>query len=92
LGVKRVTRLAELLSEYGGTICYETALTDEFLVRQRLACIRTFLEDNELDRENIRVVAAQSRGRGMTAVDAMAIRTGVSASESPTGSGAGLSP
>ena len=74
VGVKRLTRMAELLSACGGTICYETSLGDQELIGRRLACVREFLHGTGVGDQKIKVEAGRSRGGGMAAIDAMLIQ------------------
>ena len=74
LGVKRLARMAELMDVCGGTIYYETGITDNDLIQARLDAAREFLLSCGLDEERVLVEAGYSRGQGMHAVDAILIR------------------
>ncbi|RME40310.1 MAG: hypothetical protein D6788_03590 [Planctomycetota bacterium] len=74
IGEVRLTRMAELLKTYGGTVRYETLETDETLVNERIAHVREFLAAAGCDMDRVEVTAAMSGGRGLPgdeAVDVM---------------------
>lgn len=70
-GVRRLTRMADLLNVHGGTICYETSLRDDALISARLETVRTFLADNGYDGDRILVQSSASRGRGAPAAQSI---------------------
>ena len=70
-GAARLDRLAVLLDAYGGVICYETFLTDEVLVQERLGHVREYLETIDCDMDRVKVRALMSGGRGMPAEEAL---------------------
>lgn len=80
LGIRTLMRMGELLSISGGTIRYETASTDEFLLTRRLTSVREFLNAAGFDTANIQVEAGMARSSGMDANDAIAIKYAAPAS------------
>ncbi|MFQ5592042.1 MAG: hypothetical protein ACE5HE_12820 [Phycisphaerae bacterium] len=72
-GVARLDRLAYFLDVYGGTVRYETFLTDDELVAQRIAHVREYLDLAGCDMDRVEVTAMLSGGRGMPAAKAIAI-------------------
>ncbi len=74
LGIRTLMRMGELLSISGGTIRYETASTDEFLITGRLNAVREFLNAAGFDTANINVEAGMARSTGMDANRAIEIK------------------
>lgn len=71
LGVRKLTRLGELLSVTGGTVRYETACRDQSLINARLATVRQFLSDAGFNMNTITVEAGCARSTTTSANDAM---------------------
>ncbi len=72
-GEERLERYAELLFESGGTVNYDTALSDAHLVAARLAAAREFLLAVSLNTTApILVEQGPSGGRGMSARESIA--------------------
>lgn len=74
LGVQRLTRLAELIDAYGGTIRFNTDLEDEELIDQRTEVIVAFLTEQGIDTTREVVVRDQPGGEGMLAKEAILIK------------------
>ena len=72
-GAARLDRLAHILGMYGGTVRYETQLTDEELIQQRLSHVQEYLALAGCDMERVDVIAMISGGRGMPARKAIEI-------------------
>ena len=72
-GVARLDRMAHFIDAYGGTIRYETMLTDDELIEQRLAHVQEYLVLAGCDMERVEVRRMISGGRGMPAVKAIEI-------------------
>lgn len=72
-GVKRLDQLAAILHEHGGTVRYETYLTDAELIKHRLDQAREYLAMAGCDMERSDVQLMISGGRGMSAKDAIEI-------------------
>lgn len=87
LGEKALERFAPWLATYGGTLRYETYLTDEVLVVKRIAHVREYLGLVGCDVDRINVTARISGGRKITAADAFKIKK---ASSGATSGGAPL--
>ena len=89
-GTARLDRLAVLLDAYGGVVRYETFLTDEIMVQQRLAHVREYLETIDCDLDRIQVRPLMSGGRGMPAEEALTAKEEAAAESSGQGAaGAG---
>jgi hypothetical protein len=71
VGVARLNRMAKLLSTYGGTVRYETRLTDEKLIDPRLEHVQEYLALAGCDMDRVSVVAMRSGGRGMPGDEAV---------------------
>lgn len=69
-GEVRLARYAELLSEEGGTLNYQTAVCDEELIEARLAVARSYLAKACQTGKEINVVLGLPGGRGMSASEA----------------------
>ena len=73
LGEATLERFAPYLETYGGTLRYETYLTNEKLVVKRIAHAREYLALIGCDVDRIHIRAMMSGGRMITAVDAIKI-------------------
>ncbi len=71
VGVARLNRMAKLLNTYGGTVRYETRLTDEALIGPRLEHVREYLALTGCDMERVQVATMMSGGRGMPGDEAV---------------------
>jgi hypothetical protein len=74
LGVRKLTRLGELMSVGGGAIHYETIETDKQLVDARLEAVRTFLKTTGYDANKITVTRGLPQSATMPADDAVQSR------------------
>ncbi len=74
LGVRHLTRLAELLSECGGVVRYDTESRDAELVAARLEAARGFLASAGFDTEKTQLREAMAGSSGMTAAEAIIIK------------------
>lgn len=75
-GMARLERYAELLATSGGTLHYDTTITDEDLLEARLATAMAFLAEVMPGTRSIEVVRGMPGGPGMTgkeAIDAAAV-------------------
>lgn len=70
-GVVRLDRMAMLLDTYGGTVRFETDLTDEDMINARLDHVREYLEVVGCDMSKVELAVAPAGGRGMPARDAI---------------------
>jgi hypothetical protein len=75
LGEQRLTRLAQLMHVYGGTVRFNTDETNELLVRDRLDTITAYLAAEGVDTTTEFVRRDISGGAGMTALEAVLIKT-----------------
>ena len=74
LGEERLSRLAEIVQMYGGTIRFNTALEDATLIQQRTDTIVAFLGKAGVDTTSKTVVRGLPGGRGMDATQAILIK------------------
>jgi len=81
-GVARLDRMALMLDTYGGTVRYETALTDEALIKGRLDNVKEYLTLVGVSMEKVALTTALSGGRGGAVRDAIAAQD--KAKEQPT--------
>ena len=72
-GAVRLDRLAHFLSMYGGTVRYETQLTNEELIKQRLSHVQEYLALAGCDMDRVDVLPMISGGRGMPARKAIEV-------------------
>jgi hypothetical protein len=72
-GAARLNRMATLLDAYGGTVRYETFITDEALVKQRLDNVREYLALTGCEMDRVSIKTMISGGRGMTATKAVKV-------------------
>ncbi len=70
-GVARLDRLASFLDAYGGTVRYETYLTADDLVQERLAHVREYLALAGCNMDRVEVTTMISGGRGVPATKAI---------------------
>jgi len=89
-GAARLNRMATLLDAYGGTVRYETFITDEPLVKQRLDNVREYLALTGCEMDRVSIKTMISGGRGMTAVKA--IKVDVKGTAKDAGKGAASAP
>lgn len=73
-GRARLERYAELLAGHGGTLTFDTSLTDSDLIAARLQTAETFVNEYVPDDSRIAVVSGLPGGRGMTADEAIVRR------------------
>lgn len=73
-GRARLERYAELLAGHGGTLTFDTSLTDEELIAARLQTAENFVNNYVPDNNRIAVVTGLPGGRGMTADEAIVRR------------------
>jgi len=66
-GAARLNRMAPLLDTYGGTVRYETYMTDDKLVKQRLEHVREYLATTGCEMGRVEIKAMISGGHGMAA-------------------------
>jgi len=71
LGVKRLDRMAKLLDTYGGTVRYETDMTDEALVKERMDHVREYLTLTGCDMARVKVAVGLAGGVGMPGDEAV---------------------
>jgi len=85
-GIARLDRMAMMLDTYGGTVRYETDVTDEAFVQKRLDHVHEYLATTGCDMSRVEVKAMMSGGRGMSAVKALAAEARAAQVESEGGS------
>ena len=88
-GTARLDRMASFLNTYGGTVRYETFLSDEELIRQRLGHVREYIALVGCDMERVEVTTMLSGGRGMTAKRAIEIDDRMAVPQNQEGSSGG---
>jgi hypothetical protein len=74
LGERRVARLASLMEAYGGTIRFNTDLTDDQLVAERIARVVNFLAEAGIDTTREVVMRDIPGGKGFAAAEAVLIK------------------
>lgn len=74
LGERRLSRMAELVQEYGGEIRYSTNEDEGALVSDRQTTIRTFLKERGMDVVAERVREDIPGGRGMRAAEVLTFK------------------
>jgi hypothetical protein len=74
LGERRLARLASLMEAYGGTIRFNTDLTDQDLIDQRVAMVVDFLAEAGIDTTEEVVTKDMPGGHGMSAAEAILIK------------------
>jgi hypothetical protein len=75
LGEQHLCRLAQLMETYGGTLRFNTDLTDDELIEQRTETIMSFLAEVGVDTSAEVLVRDLPGGRGMTATESILIKT-----------------
>ncbi len=60
LGTTRLSRMAQIMDTYGGTVRYETHLADEEMVDERLAHVRDYLATTGIDLDRVEVLVAMA--------------------------------
>ncbi|UCE59945.1 MAG: hypothetical protein JSU63_21185 [Phycisphaerales bacterium] len=66
-GAARLDRMAHYLNAYGGTVRYDTSLTDEELIRTRLERVREYLAAVGCDMDRVEATTMISGGSGSPA-------------------------
>lgn len=74
LGVQRLRRLASLMEAYGGSVRFNTALTDEELIARRIDVVLDFLAQAGVDTTRQVLSRDMPGGRGMDAPQALLIK------------------
>jgi len=74
LGLRKLTRLGELLSVTGGEIHYETGIEDAELIAARVAAVESFLSESGFNMESIEVVAGRARSAPGSALETLEAR------------------
>ena len=69
-GQARLERYAELLSTSGGTIHYDPQISDDSLIKARVAAANLFLTETPANSTRTQVAIGAAGGRGMTAQEA----------------------
>ncbi len=73
-GEARLARYAELLATSGGTIHYDTAITDDALLKSRLDSANDYLKQCMPGTKTVKVALGIAGGRGMVAAESKAAR------------------
>ena len=73
-GEARLARYAELLATTGGTLHYDTAVTDDKLLRSRLAAANDYLKESVPGTKSVKVVVGGAGGRGIVQAEAKSAR------------------
>ena len=71
LGTTRLSRMAQLLEPYGGTVRYTTESADEELIDKRLEHVCDFLASGGADLERIDVIVAMAAAKHTLAAEAI---------------------
>ncbi len=72
-GVQRLNRMAKLLSTYGGTVHYQTDLTDTDLVNKRIDHVKEYLKVAGCDMDRVQVKPGLSAGPSTPAKKAIEV-------------------
>lgn len=72
-GAERLTRMAVYLDTYGGTVRYDTMLTDDAMIKERIANVREFLQVSGADVSRVEVEATLPGGRTFTGDEAIKV-------------------
>lgn len=72
VGATRLERMAKLLNTYGGKIRYETTLSDEAMLAERMAHVREFLALSGCELEQVEIVVMAPGGRRMSGQEGVA--------------------
>lgn len=91
-GLERVSRLAQLMQAYGGTIRYNTDETDEALLTKRTDSVVQFLREAGIATSSETVARDLSGGKGMAATEAVLIRANEGTYVPKSKSGAATTP
>ena len=75
LGEERMSRMASLMEAYGGTLRYNSSVTDESLLSARMNTLMDFLAEAGIDTSGEVLVRDLQGGDGMNASEAILIRT-----------------
>lgn len=87
IGEVRLNRLARVLTVYGGTVRYATAVTNEEVIKKRLGHVREYLELAGCDMDRVQFAWMMSGGHGMPGDEAVAKYNKITGMAQP-GSGA----
>lgn len=91
MGVERLSRMAQLIQAYGGTVRMNTDECEESLMNQRMQTVREFLTEAGVPASAQAVVCDMPGGAGMSATESMTIRANEGTYKSKAG-GAGNAP
>jgi len=72
-GVARLDRMSQVLDVYGGTVNYESSLTDAKVIEERLGHVREYLTMTGCNMDQVKIQAGLAGGRGMPADRAIKI-------------------
>jgi len=75
-GERRLLRLADLMEAHGGTLRFNTRLTDEELIAARARVVVDFLAQRGIDTTTDVLEPAMAGGEGMEAREAILIKAG----------------
>lgn len=70
-GVKRLDRMAPMLDTYGGTVRYAGNVSDDELVKQRIAHVHEYLAMTGCNMDRVKIEPGLAGGQGMQARDAL---------------------
>ena len=74
LGKDRLNRLAALMEIHGGTVRFNTSLTDRALIDKRIDVVTDYLSDAGIDTTAEVLVQDHRGGRGMDAIESILIK------------------
>lgn len=72
-GAARLNRMSPLLSTYGGTVRYDTKISDEKFLDQRLNHVKEYLATTGCDMSRVEITTGMSAGTGIPARRAIEI-------------------
>jgi hypothetical protein len=70
-GVKQLDRMAPMLDTYGGTVHYGGNMSDDELVKQRIAHVHEYLAMTGCNMDHVKIVPGLAGGTGMQARTAL---------------------
>ena len=71
LGETKLDRIVEVTDQRGGQVCYSARITDEQLIEDRLAAVRSYLHEGGLDLDKVTVRVGMSASQRTSAERAL---------------------
>jgi len=90
LGLRRLDRYASLLKIYATPLWYDTEISDEDLITQRIGHVKEFLTKAGVDPEKLDVKPGMPGGRGLVAKEAGIARRNAMVQENKSDKGTAI--